>query len=40
MILIYLKLLKSLGIYSSNLYSKINKLGINIEKLKEMYYNK
>ncbi len=31
---------KVLGIYSSNLYSKINKLGINVDKIKKMYYNK
>lgn len=31
---------KALGIYSSNLYSKINKLGINVEKIKKLYYNK
>ena len=34
------KTAKTLGIYSSNIYSKMNKLGINVEKLKKRYYNK
>ncbi len=34
------KTAKALGIYSSNMYSKINKLGINIAKFKKRYYNK
>ena len=33
------KTAKTLGIFPSNLHSKINKLGINLEKIKNMYYN-